>query len=193
MSNNTNTNTNNIYSESIISRRVRLPYTAVGEKNILMNNLTEMVSHLLEGKCSKEGYIQVGTLELLTYSVGLQVGNDVEFEVVIKCRVCNPMEGMVITCVVKNVTTAGLRAELTEELEIKNEGLERREKSRNGKDYVYNSPIVVYLASQHHYGGTPFEGYKEGDEIQVEVKGQRFELNDKHVNIIGKLVDSSKK
>lgn len=182
-------NTNKIYSESIISRRVRLPYTAVGAKNILEMNLKEMVSHLLEGKCSKEGYIQVGTLELLTYSVGLQVGNDVEFEVVIKCRVCNPMEGMQIKCVVKNVTTAGLRAELTEELEIKHEGMERREKSSNSEGNAYNSPIVVYLASQHHNGETPFDGCNEGDEILVEVKGQRFELNDKHVNIIGKLIN----
>ena len=107
-----------IYTESIISRRVRLPFTAVGNKKKLEKNLETMISHLLEGKCSKEGYIQVGTLKILTYSVGLQVGNDVEFEVVIKCYICNPTEGMRIRCVVKNKTGAGVRAELNKELEM---------------------------------------------------------------------------
>ena len=179
-----------IYSESIISRRVRLPFTAVGNKKKLEKNLETMISHLLEGKCSKEGYIQVGTLKILTYSVGLQVGNDVEFEVVIKCYICNPTEGMRIRCVVKNNTGAGVRAELNKELEMKS-FIPERQYERNKdkyKDQDYNSPIVVYLASEQHMGNT-LDKYNVGDIITIEVIGQRYELNDLHVNIIGKLVE----
>ncbi len=187
----------NLYNETIITRKVRLPYTAVGDK--LKNNLQTMVSHLMEGKCSKEGYIQKGTMRILTYSVGLQVANDIEFEVVIKCYVCCPIIGMQFPCVVRNNTGAGIRAEYTYEQELdqqlnlsindeedKDSKENKREKieKRMGSKERYNSPIVVYLAADHPNHNN-LHKYKVDTPISIEVIGQRYELNEKHVNIIG--------
>jgi hypothetical protein len=191
----------NLYNETIITRNVRLPYTAVGDA--LEKNLKTLVSHLMEGKCSKEGYIQIGTMQILTYSVGLQVANDIEFEVVIKCYVCCPIIGMRFPCVVKNNTGAGIRAEYTYDQELDQqikllisteEGNDNDEKyienkkkqieNRMGRKDKYNSPIVVYLASDQQ-GNKNLQDYSVNRAISIEVIGQRYELNEKHVNIIG--------
>ena len=199
-------NKDSLYNETIITRKIRLPYTAVGAK--LEETLNKMISHLMAGKCSQEGYIQVGTMEILTYSVGLQVANDVEFEVVVKCYVCCPVNGMILPCVVKNNTGAGIRAEYTYDQEFKQQvgiiknslssttdttdekNIEERIKKKMGNKENYNSPIVVYLASdQHIHGneGNKLDKIKVGESIRIEVIGQRYELNDEHVNIIGLL------
>ena len=198
----------NLYNETIITRKVRLPYTAVGEH--LEYNLKTLVSHLMEGKCSKEGYIQIGTMKILTYSVGLQVANDIEFEVVIKCYVCCPMIGMRFPCVVKNKTGAGIRAEYsydqeldqqlklqmsTEEGNNNDENFKENKKKqiveRMGKKEKYNSPVVVYLAADQPgheaHDILSVDQYKPNDIISIEVIGQRYELNEKHVSIIGTL------
>lgn len=191
----------NLYNETIITRNVRLPYTAVGDA--LEKNLKTLVSHLMEGKCSKEGYIQIGTMQILTYSVGLQIANDIEFEVVIKCYVCCPIIGMRFPCVVKNNTGAGIRAEYTYDQELDQqmkllmsteEGNDNDEKyienkkkqieNRMGRKDKYNSPIVVYLASDQQ-GNKNLQDYSVNRSISIEVIGQRYELNEKHVNIIG--------
>jgi hypothetical protein len=48
--------------------------------------------------------------------------------------------------------------------------------------------VVVFIAKDHHYNIAHFNDVKEGDKINVRIIGQRFELNDKYVSIIGELV-----
>jgi hypothetical protein len=50
------------------------------------------------------------------------------------------------------------------------------------------SPVVVFIAKDHHYNSAMFNEVKDGDKINVKVIGQRFELNDKYISIIGELV-----
>ena len=94
-------------------------------------------------------------------------GSSVSFEVIFECEVCFPVEGMLVSCVAKNITKAGIRAESATEVP---------------------SPVVVFIAKDHHYNVSHFNDVKEGDKINVRVIGQRFELNDKFVSIIGELV-----
>ena len=56
-------------------------------------------------------------------------GATIVFEVIIECNVCNPVEGMIIPCIVKNITKAGIRAQTNEEV----------------------SPVVIFIARDHHY------------------------------------------
>ena len=74
---------------------------------------------------------------------------------------------MIIPCVVKNITKAGIRAESAGEVP---------------------SPVVLFIAKDHHYNVPHFTDIQEGDKISVRVIGQRFELNDKYVSIIGELI-----
>ena len=50
------------------------------------------------------------------------------------------------------------------------------------------SPVIVFIAKDHHYNIQKFNEIQVGDIINVRVIGQRFELNDKYVSVIGELV-----
>lgn len=87
--------------------------------------------------------------------------------------ICCPKEGMVLSCIAKTVTQAGIRAHaLTEP-----------------------SPVVVYVSREMHDAvsknrliANSIDSVKPGDMIHIRVVGKRFELNDKHVSVIGELV-----
>ena len=155
-----------IYSRCLITRNIVLPITNIG-KNI-KEVIEENIKSNFEGKCLVEGFIKPNSAKIITYSSGIIYrGSSVSFEVIFECEVCFPVEGMLISCVAKNITKAGIRAESATEVP---------------------SPVVVFIAKDHHYNVAHFNDVKEGDKINVRVIGQRFELNDKFVSIIGELV-----
>jgi DNA-directed RNA polymerase subunit E'/Rpb7 len=154
-----------IYSRCLITRNILLPMTSIGkniketiEKNVVFN---------YEGKCVVEGFIKPDSIKVITYSSGLIQGTNISFEVVFECEICCPVEGMLISCVAKNVTKAGVRAESADDSP---------------------SPVVVFVARDHHFSVSQFSNIQEGDKFVARVIGQRFELNDKYVSIIAELV-----
>lgn len=155
-----------IYSRCLITRSIVLPITAVG-KNI-RETIEENIKASFEGKCIVEGYIKNNSSKIVTHSSGLIIkGNLISFEVVFECDICFPVEGMLVSCIAKNITKAGIRAESATDVP---------------------SPIVVFVTKDHHYNSAYFSEVQEGDKINVRVIGQRFELNDKYISIIGELV-----
>ena len=155
-----------VYSRCMLTRKIVLPISTIGKT--LKENIEENIKATFEGKCVVEGYVKPHSSKIITYSSGvIQGGNKVTFEVVFECDVCFPVEGMIIPCVAKNITKAGIRAESANDVP---------------------SPIVVFLAKDHHFNSTQFAEVKEGDKINVRVIGQRFELNDKYISIIAELV-----
>jgi DNA-directed RNA polymerase subunit E'/Rpb7 len=155
-----------VYSRCLITRNVVLPITAVG-KNIL-EVIEQNVSINFEGKCIVEGFVKPESTKIITYSSGIiNRGINISFQVVFECDVCFPVEGMLISCVAKNITKAGIRADSAD---------------------AVPSPVIVFVAKDHNYNNDLFAEIKEGDKFNVRVIGQRFELNDKYVSIIGELV-----
>jgi DNA-directed RNA polymerase subunit E'/Rpb7 len=155
-----------IYSRSLITRKIMLPITSIGSniKEVIENN----ISATFEGKCLIEGYIKPNSSKIITYSSGkIERGVFILFEVVFECEVCFPVEGTKISCVAKNITKAGIRAESSDSVP---------------------SPVVVFIARDHHYNNHYFSTIQEGDRFEVRVIGQRFELNDKYVSIIGEII-----
>jgi len=155
-----------IYSRSLITRKIMLPITSIGSniKEVIENN----ISATFEGKCLIEGYIKPNSSKIITYSSGkIERGVFILFEVVFECEVCFPVEGTKIYCVAKNITKAGIRAESSDSVP---------------------SPVVVFIARDHHYNNHYFSTIQEGDRFEVRVIGQRFELNDKYVSVIGEII-----
>lgn len=156
-----------IYMKNMITRRVSLPMNKIG-KNI-KPILEKIISSQIDGKCAVEGYIKPGSINILTYSNGILNGENITFEVVFECLVCSPVEGMHIDAIAKNITKAGIRAETNEDI----------------------SPVVIFIARDHHYKSehvTYFSSIKENDNIKIRVIGQRYELNDKYISVIGELI-----
>lgn len=158
-----------IYTTMMITQKAHLSILNVGDN--IKQTLEKYISQNIEGKCIAEGFIKPQTTKILSYSSGELNGSDVVFEVVFECLVCCPVEGMHIDCVVKNITeTAGIRAETDDS----------------------PSPLVIYIARDHHFNNPAFSKVKSGDKIKVRVIGQRYELNDKYISVIAELMEDKK-
>lgn len=154
------------YSRCLLTRKIVLPITVIGKN--LDEVIEEYIHNNFEGKCVVEGYVKPNSSKIVRHSSGIvERGNNIVFEVVFECDICFPVEGMIISCVVKNSVKAGLRAESSTDVP---------------------SPIVVFIAKDHHFNSQHFNEVQVGDTINIRVIGQRFELNDKAISIIGELV-----
>lgn len=158
-----------VYSEAQITKSIVLPISAIGKN--LHQTIEENISAMLSGKCIVEGYVKPGSVKIITHSSGLIKGENVIFEVIIKCEVCFPVANMLLKCVAKNITKAGIRAESAEE---------------------QPSPFVLFVARDHHYSSDLFNSIEENEKFTARVIAQRFELNDKYVSIIAEIVPPSK-
>jgi len=158
-----------IYTESLITRCVYLSIMEI-DKN-LKETITKKIKKEYEGKCIVEGYIQKDSCKIISYSSGLIKGVNIIYDVVFRCKTCFPVEGMNINCIAINITkSAGIRAEIAD---------------------ISPSPAVIFITRDHHYNDDYFSQIKEGDRFSATVIGQRFELNDKFISIIAKLIEPS--
>ena len=155
-----------IYSRCLITRNISLPVTSINKN--LRETIESTISYQFEGKCINEGYVKPGSSKIVTYSSGIiERGVNVIFEVLFECLVCFPVEGTLISCIAKNITKAGIRAESSDESP---------------------SPVIIFIARDHHYSNAYFNSIQEGDKFNARIIGQRFELNDKYISIIAELV-----
>ena len=154
-----------IYGSMLITRKIVLSIVNVG--NNIKQTLENVIAKQVEGRRVVEGFVKPLSSKILTYSSGTLKGSDIEFEIVFECLVCCPVEGMHIACVAKNITKAGIRAETAED----------------------PSPVVVFVARDHHLSSEYFTNVKEDDTINVRVIGQRYELNDKYISVIAELLE----
>jgi DNA-directed RNA polymerase subunit E'/Rpb7 len=153
-----------LFANALITKKIHVNIQNVG--NNIKQTLEKMIASDIEGKCIVEGFVKNGSTKIMTYSSGLIKGAIVTFEVAYECSICSPVEGMSVTCIAKNITKAGIRAETADS----------------------PSPVVIFVARDHHNTTQYFSEVKENDEIMVKVIGQRYELNDKYISIIAELM-----
>ena len=156
-----------LFDRAIMERQVSVHITNVGKN--LTQTLEKVVKNKCEGLCSVEGLIKPGSVSIRSYSAGKAVGDNICFTAIFECQVCHPVEDMVIQCIARNITKAGIRAE----------------------SVISPSPVVVFVTRDHHYDSEYFSSINEGDHINVKVIGQRFELYDDHISIVAQLIDPS--
>ena len=99
-----------IYNKNILTRQVVLKFNLIGSN--IQEVLSNKLKRDLEGKCSKEGYVKKKSINILKYSSGMLIEDSVKYDVVFECLICNPVEGMKIKCVIKNI---GIRYQLNDE------------------------------------------------------------------------------
>lgn len=155
-----------VYINSMLSKRVVLKITEIGQK--LKQNLEKKIKNSIEGKCITEGFIRPKTVEIVSYSCGLVKDDHIEFHVIYQCLVCNPIKDMEVVCRVKNITKAGIHAEV-----------------RDNED---NVPITVFVARDHNYTNKMFDEVEKDTSIRVKIIGVRFELNDPSITAIAYLL-----
>jgi len=156
----------NIYSRNLLTKKIILPMVVIGKN--LDDVIEEYISNNFEGKCIVEGFVKPKSTKIISYSCGVIVkGNNILINVVFECDICFPVEGMLISCVVKNITKAGIRAESSDDVP---------------------SPVVIFMSKEHHHNNSYFNDVNIGDIITCRVIAQRFELNDHWISITGEFV-----
>lgn len=155
-----------VYVNLMLSKKVVLNITEIG-KNV-KQNLEKKIKYSIEGRCIVEGFVRPKTVEIVSYSSGLIKDDHVEFQVIYRCLICNPIKDMEMDCVVNNVTKAGIHAFV--------------------KDDDDNTPVTVFVARDHHVSVPQFDSVQEKDHIRVRIIGTRFELNDPSITTIAALI-----
>ena len=130
------------------------------------SKLKQILKRKLEEKCNKHGFIKKDSVNIISISSTTVYGSNAEFYVTYQALSCNPVEGTIVEASILNITKAGVRAELIN---------------------YDRSPLVIFIARDHHHNSNYFNRLKDGEVITVEIIGVRYELNDTFISAIGKL------
>lgn len=121
----------------------------------------------IEGSCIDAGFVKKGSVKLITRSIGtthsINSNGDIYYDVVFSADIFNPRCGEVVPCVVEKVNKLGILAHGDKEL-----------------------PICVIIARQHH--NESFRDCTEKEKIECEVIGSRFNMYDREIQVIGKII-----
>lgn len=116
-----------------------------------------------EGKCAPEGYIQPSSVVIVEHSLGRAnlIRGGLDYVVKFQSDICMPHPGQVFRVPVTLKSKIGVHAE---------------------KD-----PIKILLPRDLHLGIAEFEDLEEGQDIEFEVVGTRFQQGDEEIIVLGKL------
>jgi DNA-directed RNA polymerase subunit E'/Rpb7 len=158
-----------IYSRCLITTKISLPIVLIG-KNIVQTFETYIQLNF-EERCQIQGFIKGGSSKIISYSCGLVNGSQITYEVVFECLCCFLTEGILVSCKATSITKAGIRAISNEET---------------------HSPFMLFVSRDHNFDLPYFANIKEDDVFTARVIGQRFQLNDKVILLIGEIINPQK-
>lgn len=158
-----------IYIKSMLNKQVCVPFQYVD--NTIKQILENEIKRLYTGKCISEGFIDPKSIRIKEYSSGVLKDDNVLFDTVFECLICNPPTGMKLNFVVTNITKAGVR----------------------GRIYDKNDPLDIFIVRDHFYNNKEFTKIKVDDEVKISVIGTRYELNDKKITVLGEFIAITKR
>lgn len=162
----TTANMSAVFTHSLLTRKISIPVAQVGGH--VPDILKRILVAELEGKCTKEGFVKADSVGVVSHSCGLLKQENVVFTVMFECDVTLPVQGQVLACVVVNNTHAGLNCKL----------------AGDGP-----SPFVIFVARDHRHTLKSFAALHEKSEVSVRVVGHRYEVDDRHIEVIATLSD----
>lgn len=155
--------------------RVQLCEKVKLEPAFLSKNYKEEVLRRLkakvEGICTKHGYIKPDSIDIYKICTGrvelIGLNGNSMFDVYFFADVCNPLLGSIIKCQVSNINKFGILAEAGNIIEA-----------------------IIAKNSVSIQSDIDLERVRIGDEVFIEVLGKKYELNDKKISLIARIVRS---
>jgi DNA-directed RNA polymerase subunit E'/Rpb7 len=152
--------------DPLFERRALVRNVHIESKYLQRNIEASLLAQLrmkVEGVCVAEGYIQRRSLSILEYSLGRTnlIKGGIDYTVKFQADICMPHPGQVFRVPVTLKSKIGVHAEMT--------------------------PIKALLPRDLHIGNADFETVKEGEDIEFEVVGARFQQGDDSIVVLGKL------
>jgi hypothetical protein len=156
-----------LYTQQTVHKNVTIP-VAMLHRVALPSYLERVLREECEERCIVEGFVKAGSIQVVKYTTPMLYADEAIVPVTFTCECCLPKEGDKFMCRAKEVTKAGVRAEL------------------NGMD---KSPLVVFLSRD--LDPYPLDAVQVGSHLFVCIMGVRFELYDKYISAIAR-VDASR-
>ena len=165
---------NELFTEAMLEKRLVFPITKVNQHFDAF--LLATLKSKLENRCIEEGYVLASSIHIEQKSVGKVTTHGIEMYVVFSCKICRPVEGMMVHCTVTDITKAGIHADCY---------------TPDGKEH----PLTVYILRDHFYRHPLFEegALKKNQQIHVKVVGVRYELNDPCIHVIAEFAEKVEK
>jgi DNA-directed RNA polymerase subunit E'/Rpb7 len=135
----------------------------------ILNRLKNKV----EGKCSKHGYIKEESIEIYKITPGVielsSLSGMIIYDVYFYAELCNPVIGNIVKGIVKNTNRFGILVESPPVMDI-----------------------IIAKNSVNIQSEIDLEDVRIDQELTIEIMGKKFELNDKRITIIGRIVKDIK-
>lgn len=153
----------NIYYERSLQTTISINF------NQLTRNLDDFIldklKFLYEDKCSKDGFIKKDSIELVKRTNGYISQyydlSNIQFNVIFKCLICNPVPNLIITTKIIEIIKPGIICE--------------------------SFPLSIIVPIQLHENKKDFKKLNIGDEIQVKILNCKFKKNEKEIQAVAVL------
>jgi hypothetical protein len=152
-----------IFHKELIKVSISIPFNIMGKN--LKQYFENYAVNNIEGMCRNEGYVKSNSSKIINYSAGLIESNDIIYDLTYEVDICTPYDNMICNFIIKNINKIGIRA-----------------------IYSNNDNPIMAFISREHNSDKDFELYEEEQIISVKVLGNRYELNDEYITIIGEII-----
>ena len=172
---------NDIFVRTLLKDKVKLRPSQISKD--IARYLTSILKSRYEGVCSHHGYIKPDSIELYKHSLGtvlaVSLNGDVEYQVQYYASVCNPSIGRVVKATVQNMNKFGVLAHTG--VTVNNQ-------------FIPVIEIIIARAMDSNGADveSPLDALKRGDVINVQIAGKKFQLNEKKISAVGRLIVDSK-
>lgn len=154
---------NNIYLETLLRKRIIMKPEYLNKN--LDKNIENVLKSEIANKCINEGYVDGDTIKIIKKSlpkvITFNFSGSLAVDIMYSANICNPVRGNIISCKITHINKLGIKAE--------------------------NGPVSVIVAKEYHSNKEIFKNLSVGEMIDVLVINKRYTLNDKVIEIIGKL------
>lgn len=168
-----------LFVRVIVKDRIKLQAKDLGVD--MRQKINDRLVSKYESVCSHHGYIRKGSIDILKVSLGrvemTTLNGDATFNVQYSADVCNPAVGSIVKAHIINMNKFGILAESGVRLE--------------DGTYVPILDIIIAKQSVSHPSDMDLDSLHINDEIFVEVLGRKYELNDAHISVVGRVVADS--
>lgn len=130
------------------------------KKTPIESLLSKKAQELMEGRCSDQGFVMPGTLQVLSRSMGYfesaRFTGDVNYYVKLQARVVYPVDGIRVSGEVIRKNKMGL--------------------------YVnHRDAIRIQVPRDLHLGDLTYDSVQVGDQVTVEIKRSKYAINDTYI------------
>ena len=135
--------------------------------------LEDKLKKNFEGICTKHGFIKPGSIEIIKKSPGTFIkeyfNGYIKFEIQCRAETCNPVQGSIVSAVIKNKNQLGILAE-------------------SSMDDLPILDIIVPIKTAGIISQINVDTLQIGDTISVEVMGKKFQMSDRKISVIGRVI-----